>query len=143
MIKNVVIIDDNNFKSQTIQEYLADLLDEPVFYTRNCIAGGLFVLKDKRTDIQENPEEWLIVTDMQMPFRNDDPQIERYGGLTVIHEIARLKLNCPVIITSSEQIDEKVDAEARSSSAYYLGFIKENPIVYNKHKYETLLENLI
>lgn len=137
MIKNVLIIDDSSYKLDTIKEHVEALLDDPTVITRNCIGAGLHVTHDMYDDIRKNPKEWLIITDMQMPFYEHE-RIERDGGLRILDELDRRDFECPVIIASSEEIEDRI---ASRHYAHYIGSVKESPSLWTRPAYERLIES--
>lgn len=136
MIKNIVIIDDNDYKRLGVREYLESIFPDANFIECGFINEGLrCIALENYGEIKKNPSEWLVVSDMMMP-RREDSMICQDGGFDVLAEMSRRHIKCPVIIVSSEKID--VD-KAANLYDNFLGFVKYNMCVYNLSDYENLL----
>lgn len=139
MITNIVIIDDSQYKADTIEGYMQKIFPKAKIDKLEAINTGLMFIRNNLAEIRQNPNHWLVVSDMVMPrYKHEMP--ERKGGEFVIREINRLDLKCPVILQSSDELDTNKYKEYYS---YLLGTIKETSVVYNLEKYRELLKNYI
>lgn len=139
-IKNVVIFDDTDYKRENIIGYIRNLIPEADIFDFNTVNKGLlFLNKQKRQDIINNPGEWLIITDMYMPYL-EGGEIHRDAGKSVLQELKRLNFECPAIAQSSEPLDKE-----RLFKLYnnLVGTILEEYNTYNEYKYEALLEDFV
>lgn len=139
-IKNVVIFDDTNYKRENIIGYIRNLIPEADIFDFDTVNKGLlFLNKQKRQDIIDNPGEWLIVTDMYMPYL-EGGEIHRGAGERVLQELRRLNFECPAIAQSSEPLDKE---KLQGLYKYLIGTVLEEYSTYNEYKYEALLEDFV
>lgn len=140
MIKYVAILDDTDSKRETIKGYIDRLLPEAEVYEFSFINEGLcFLAWEREKDIVNNPNEWLVVTDMVMP-RFRDSRLLPDGGMQVLSELERKGFECPVIVASSMELDLE---ECQSRYEYVIGVVEESLLVYNLPKYEEILRDFI
>lgn len=95
-----LIIDDSSLKTDTISQYLNkfDITDITI---RDCIKNGLYELKlQAETDKQYD----LLILDMMFP-NYPNGVIHPRAGLHVLREIKRKGWTTPVILCSSDTID--------------------------------------
>ena len=141
MIKNIVIVDDTDFKRESIKNYMQEIFsDEAEVYEFDYINSALrFVAYEHKDAIKKNPNEWLIITDMVMP-QLQDTRLLPNGGMIVLSELDRKDFKCPVIIASSMKLS--LD-DCRDEYEYVLGTVEESPMIYNLSRYEDLLKDYI
>ena len=136
MYKNIVIIDDSDYKVEGIKGYLKKLYPDATFHSFGCVNASLrFIAWNNYDEIQENPNEWLMVIDMVMP-RMYDTFPEREAGYSVLAEMQRRRMTCNAIVVSSETID--LD-KAKKAYKHFLGSVKYDCSVYNLEDYKKLL----
>lgn len=135
-IKEILIIDDCDSKRDNIKRYMRNIFPNAAIYEGKCVHDGLYTVHNNRMQIFKNPEEYLIILDMMMPFYKNE-RIETDGGAQIIREMQRLKLQCPVIIASSE-------TTTTDNIAYKncLGIVKEDSSIHSQPYYEELLAKL-
>lgn len=133
MIRNIIVVDDSDMKRSSICGYMRTLFPDAIITEYDCVAPFAkdlhFVYED---DMRSDPDSWLIVSDMYMPLRHGEA-VDPNGGRLLISEIARLDLQCPVIVASSEEIYD-MDYEIN-----YLGSVVEDVTVYTLSSYKELL----
>lgn len=139
MIKNIVIIDDSEFKRENILEYLTALLPDATVSEHEYANSGLLAVFNSKDAIWEKPEEWLVVTDMIMPICEGN-QLERDGGKHVLSELDRLELRCPAIVVSSDATS--LD-NMRNIYENTIGCVKNDPVVYQASLYKEILANYL
>lgn len=133
-IKEIFIIDDCEFKRGSIKGYMEDIFPDANIHEGECIRDGMYMIcRANREEILENPEKYLVILDMMMPFYKDE-RVEADGGIQVIMEMHRIGMKCPVIIASSESV-----ADGNIQYENYLGSVKESSSVYCQPYYEELL----
>lgn len=123
MIKNVVVADDRKEKRKEILGYMEHLFPEAELFSALCADEfRTLVCCQHMQEVQEKPEEWLAVIDMQMPHkRSFNSVIDSECGYYVLKEMQRAGLKCPAIIVSSEVID---DVRAADRYANYKGSVE-------------------
>ena len=97
----VLIIDDTKTKTETIVNYLNKLNITDVT-TRNCRNDGLRGLMEQAKTGREYD---LLILDMMFPIVRNS-RIIPDAGIRVLEEIERRKWKIPVIMCSSEKIDD-------------------------------------
>lgn len=141
LIKNVVIMDDLESKRSSIKSYLQEILQDAKFMDFGSLSSGLYHLHNSANeDILLNPNHWLIVTDMCMPLYDEPSRMIERAGERVLREMSRLEFMCPVIVESSDVLDD-----LRLAKLYmaYLGSVVESPRFDNLAKYEELLQDYL
>lgn len=139
MIKNVVIIDDSNYKVETITGYIQKIIPDCTICAFEFINSALLYLHNNKDNIISNPKEWLIISDMVMP-RYRRGYMEQYGGRQVLRELQRLKFKCPVILQSSDALDYE---QYKKDYSKLIGTVKESAVVYNLSTYENLIKEFL
>lgn len=116
MVKNVIVADDRSEKRKRILEYMQQLFPEAELLSASCADEfRTLVCRQHLQDVQDKPEEWLAVIDMQMPHRRGfGSAIDSECGYCVLEEMQRANLECPAIVVSSEVIDDVRAAERYS-----------------------------
>lgn len=140
-MKHVVIIDDSIHKRDSIREYMQKIFpDDCCIHEYRCINEGLrYIAYKHREEIKNNPNDWLIITDMVMPLYSHE-MLEKDGGLHILREMKRVGFKCPVIVESSDEVDI---TRCREIYSNVLGTVKESIIMYNLSKYKELLKKYI
>lgn len=140
MIKNLVIIDDTDYKRENIKGYMSKLLKSIRVYEFSFINEALRFLCIKNfEEIKNKPNEWLIVTDMVMP-RYSDSRLIKDGGMEVLAELERRGFECPVIVASSGDLDTEA---CKKEYKNVIGVVKESSSVYNLEKYRSILRKYL
>lgn len=101
----VCIVDDNPGKLDDIKEYVAKCLPDAEIHTYECANELLMFIHNHVEEMRANPDDWFVITDMQMP-RAKMSRIEVDCGYDVLAEMGRQGLTCPAVVASSEHIDE-------------------------------------
>lgn len=134
---NIIIIDDSEYKMENICEYMKAIYPDAEIWKACCTREGLVLIaRELRNEINENPEEFLIVTDMVMPFYKDE-EWDRNAGYDILMECKRLRFKCPIIIASSEEVD---DERMKKEYPFYIGSVKEDASVWCLPLYQELLQ---
>lgn len=142
-IRNIVIIDDSNYKCKIISDYMKDIIpDAKQFMFKYMNKGLLFLYDNARRDILNDPNNWLIITDMYIP-PYEDHVIIRDAGCRILREMQRLRFKCPVIVQSSEPFESLSSTEIKNLYNNYLGSVLEDASVHNGFMYEKLLKDYI
>lgn len=136
MIKYIVIMDDNPYKRQHIQQALGMSFPTAEVVAFPCANPGLrYILMEKHDFVKANPEEWLIVVDMQMPHL-EGGDINVNCGYSVLARLENSKLSCKAIIASSEDIN---DVKAKTYYEGYIGSVKYSASVDTTYAFKNLL----
>jgi CheY-like chemotaxis protein len=96
---NILIVEDDKYKADAIQDCLNDYLDFPQITTEDSLSSGLFSLMD-------SPNLDLIILDMSMPsfdISEKDPSggtPESYAGEDFLSQMTLLDINLPVIVVT-------------------------------------------
>lgn len=137
---NIIIIDDNEYKRDTIEGYMKKIFKESNIKKFNCITNGLMYCTRKiKDDILKSPNEWLIITDMVMPMYDNEKLLEN-GGYFVLRELDRVGFKCPAIVASSMEVDTE---DCRDIYEYVLGTVIESSTIYTLPSYEELIKRKI
>lgn len=122
----ILIVDDNECKREALKESLERLFPEAEVAEFECQMDFLCTIRyDHWREINDKPERWLLVIDMQMPFRKSE-MIDVNGGFSALRWLCQVDVRCPAIIASSEPIDEEW---AREAYGYFKGFVQYQPFV--------------
>ena len=110
----VLIIDDLESKARSIERCFNNLniTDVSIEATRNT---GLISIE---TQIKNGTPYDLIVCDMQMPNMING-MISPKAGLHVLHSLSIRKINTPVIMCSSDKLDDLSEYENVIGSIHY------------------------
>lgn len=115
--KGICVVDDNEEKRHDILRVMCGLS-----LTNNvhsfCCVHELLGFMQKRVEPSE-AGDWLIMLDMQMPMMLNSPVLLD-GGFETMEELRRMNRVSPVIVVSSEGIDE----ERARMYAGYLGAVR-------------------
>lgn len=138
-MKHIFVVVDNPGKLADLTKSAKQLFPQVEFEEfkySNGILGAIFDAKDR---ILQEPEEYLMIIDMQVPPFTGG-RIEADGGLGVLMELQRLEMKCPAIIASSEPIDEE---KARGVYAAYKGFVRYRVWMDSKDAMRDVLKEYI
>lgn len=139
MIKNVVIVDDSQYKQDKIKEYIKKLLPDSNIRVFSCINDGLcFICREQRQEILANPDDWLVITDMVMPRREGEP-MNRFGGFIILSEMRRIGMSCPAIVASSMSMSL---SDCQVNYRNTVGVVRESSTVYTYGDYQAILNEL-
>ena len=121
-ILNVVIADDTNHKMELIIEAVRKCLPQAKLLTYDCCKEAAYCLcRAHCKEILEHPEQWLVITDMQMPLYSGESEINPTAGRHVLAEMSIAGLECPALIASSEAVDNSAMSEIY---AHYIGSLQ-------------------
>ena len=138
MVKNIIIVDDSEFKRETIKEYMSGILPKATISEYTCTHDGFEAVRKVKSEIISHPNEWLVISDMVMPYWKGG-HLSKDGGVSMLTNMDLLDLTCPAIISSFEKVD---DDEMRAVYENYIGSVIEKPTVYCKPFYEALLAKI-
>ena len=115
----ICIVDDNPGKLSDIKEYVKKCLPDAEIHAYEYANDLLAFIHNHVEEIRANPDEWFVITDMQMP-RAKMSRIEVDCGYDVLAEMQRQGLTCSAAVASSEPIDEN---RAKQLYSCYKDFI--------------------
>lgn len=108
-VTHICVVDDLEPKREDLLRAVRGLFPEVAdteTYTFGCVSDVLwFACRERLAEIRVHPEEWLMVIDMRMPL-SCGAVIESHGGYDILSEFSHSDLKCPVIVASSEPVDE-------------------------------------
>lgn len=134
---HIVIIDDAEYKQNSIAFDMHKLFPDAQLHLFDSSNPAMrYLILDHKQEISENPDEWLIMLDMQMPL-NPGGEIEMKCGVEVLYNLRRLaNQKVDVIMVSSDRVN---DDSLRSIYKGYIGHVTFNSSVYMLPLYEELL----
>lgn len=120
---DIVIIDDDKNKSEDTMRYLQEIYPAARFHIKECVRDGLyFLMKTAYYEIIKNPLDWLVVTDMTMPFYARG-ELETDAGFRILAELERKDMQVPAIVSTSTDMSGFRKIEDESKKAYSLGLL--------------------
>lgn len=123
-VAHICVVDDSESKREDLLDAARKLFPSVAgseTYSFDCVSDILcFTCHEHVDEIRAHPEEWLMIVDMQMPASRG-LRIETHGGYDVMNEFQRLELQCPVVIASSEPINEE---HAQQVYEKFVGFVR-------------------
>lgn len=139
MIRNIILVDDSDFKREDIKNDLLGIFPDTAIYEFCCVGDALlFMCIDNRDAIKDKPDEWLVVTDMCMPFREGD-EILKDGGEEILREMNRCRFKVPAVVASQDRIPESRINELQDAYPGMIGAVEHDTSVFNRPFYEKLL----
>ena len=140
MVKHIIIIDDSEFKRDSIRSYMEKIFPDADIAEFAALNPGLrAICMECRDRIKERPDEYLIITDMVMPvYEREMP--ERNAGFSVLAELSRCGMSCPAIIVSSDEADMD---RAVKYYGHTLGAVKHDISVWQLDEYRRVLKDLM
>lgn len=142
MIKNIVIIDDTKSKADEISLCIKEILGNVNVIIKNCHNMGLYeIIYRHGKEVEENPEEWLVITDMVMPYLSGETP-EADAGYGVLTELERKGFECPVMVATACDTTEfrNVEDNAKKLYKHYIGTLRYDPCVYMMPQLKELLD---
>lgn len=135
-MKKVIIVDDLDFKRLDIKESLKNILGENTIFIeceyRGKAIREIMALAD---EINSHQKEYLLVLDMCFPVLSD-MMPERDMGLDFLYYLKRRKINIPVIMCSSDKIDEELLKDYDN----VLGTVEYDSFVWLKPLFEEFIK---
>lgn len=120
-MKHVFVVDDNPNKLEDLENSVTELFPEAEISAFECMLDFEHAICHTfASKISQSPGEYLMVLDMQMPFKRDG-RINADAGFELLNILFRHDLKCPAIIASSEEIDEET---AEKIYEHYKGFVR-------------------
>lgn len=134
--KHIILIDDSIYKMDNTEHSLAKIFPNAMFHRFDCSNKGISFIFEHKQDMLDNPDDWLVATDMQMPAL-EDGGINCKEGAKVLRWLKRYTDgNVDAIIVSSDKQDDLFFE--KSYGEHYLGSIKYDSSVYMLPKYQKL-----
>lgn len=141
-MKRIFIADDSPNKLEDLVKSVRRLFPEVEISTFDCLGDfQRSVCHMREDDILREPDEYLMIFDMQMPFERDE-RIGAAAGIEALNILFRSDMQCPAVIVSSETLDDDLAKMAEDTYEHYKGFIRYSPFldltsaledVINKH----------
>lgn len=119
-MEQIFIVDDNPGKLADLSKSAKQLFPQAEVEEFTYANGLLCAVLDARDAIKADPEEYLMIVDMQLPPYTGG-RINPEGGFEILAELQRLDLRCPIVVASSESIDEH---RAVETYEFYQGFVR-------------------
>lgn len=133
---HIIIIEDTEDKLNKIVRHISDIVDSPDIRSFSNIGDAIqFMSVENREDMLSNPYDWIVITDMGLPWNAGD-DIEMRGGIEVLDEMDRVGMECPVIVQSYEFVGLKSCIE---HYPHVLGTIQEDPLKDTNEEYRMLM----
>ena len=134
MIKKVLIVDDDNYKTEKIKELISNVNNEIKISTEKAINHGLRKIRSEQYDI--------VILDMSLPQFDtlESSNFNPFGGISFLREMKRRKVTTPVIIVTqyelfgegnSQKTSEDLNIFCHQNFENYLGII-----IYSSSKNE-------
>ena len=139
MIRNIVIIDDSETKAECVRGVLESIIDIHICGQRSTVNTGIAMLVDLQDDVVTNPNEWLVVVDMQMPMYHGAP-VSTEAGFRLLREMTCMALTCPAVIVSSKAVD---NAKALKFYSSYRGSIMFHPLTMTSTDFKNLINDCL
>lgn len=125
-MKKILIVDDENLKSEQIKSFLSRTIKHVEFDTAMALNEGLLKAIRNKYD--------LILLDMSLPIfdKEESSNFNSYGGIDFLKEMKRKRSNKPVlVITQYELLGEglyqrtahSIDEECKNTFDNYNGMI--------------------
>lgn len=110
-MKTVIIVDDYENKRKDIKESLTRFFGkDTIFKEYEYFNKAIREILEMKDEINSNPENYLLILDMCFPHLSDTmPETDM--GLHFLFNLKRRNINIPVIMCSSEEIDESLLVE--------------------------------
>lgn len=118
-MKQVLIADDRLRKLHNVSDIMKGMYPDAEVLTFECGSDLIRHIKRKHKEIQDDPWQYLVITDMQMPDRMGET-INSQCGYVILHNMQDMELQVPAIVVSSESI---IDEKARDSYNDFAGSI--------------------
>lgn len=138
MAKQIIIVDDADYKRNRIKEYVKSIVEDVTFIEFDCAREFLVWLKPYFFGNNELKEELLnnamLFLDWNFPFYKND-RVEIGEGRSILFNLDRRDFPLKTVVVSSENVEE-----SERDYPFVLGFIKDDMIVYQKDEYEELLK---
>lgn len=135
-------MDDSPYKINDMEFAIESLYHGAEIHTFSTANEGLgYLMVTALEEIKSAPEEWLVLTDMQMPIM-DGTGIDKKAGRHVLNEMHRRMLihehvNIPAVVVSGDKQDEEW---LKGLYEGCLGCIHYSPFVSLKHQMCSVLE---
>lgn len=116
-MKLIIIVDDRKEKQEAIRDLILSIYPDTPLLKFDSVAPAMECVRSTYIDkINENPLDYLIISDMQMPMASGG-QVLTDGGIKFLKRLQNIGCNCPVIVVSSEPVNEVACKEAYSEYA--------------------------
>lgn len=133
-MKHVFIADDGKIKLEDIRNTVRRVFPEAGIHTFTCGKDLCrCVCRDFYNYIQDDPNNYLVITDMQMPWVVGDG-VRSDCGYIVLKDMQAHELRCPAIIVSPDSVDKSIAEQSydcfASSLIYTCGIPQDDLYKY-------------
>lgn len=135
-VKYVFYADDSDYKRDEITAALKKIFPNSEVFAGKCTYDIMSCLMRYKKEIKDMSDRCMFVTDMSMPWQEGDMDIENDAGISVLRELARLRLKVPAVVVSSERQNDGMLKDAYKNC---LGSIVYDAMVHTESSMRNFL----